>query len=158
MKKLLIVLTILFSVNSLSAIEVGHKAINFTGTTVDGKTISLDQYKGKKAVWIIFWATWCPYCEKEIPALKEVYKEYGDKIEIIGVNIGVRDDMDSIEAYQMEHDIPYSLIMSNDVAREYGVRGTPTQVIIDIHGTVMYKGTRAPSNVGEKTVNALIAK
>ena len=158
MKKLLVALAMLFTINSLSAIEIGDKAINFTGTTVDGKKISLDQYKGKKAVWLVFWATWCPYCEKEIPALKELYEKYHDKVEIIGINIGVRDSMDNIEAYQMEHDIPYSLIMSNAVTRDYRVRGTPTQIVIDINGTVIFKGTRVPKNIGDKTIDTLIAK
>lgn len=158
MKKIVVALIIMFSIHSLNAIEIGQKAINFTGTTLEGKEISLNQFKGKKAVWLTFWATWCPYCENEIPALKELHEKYNDKLEIIAVNIGVKDSIDNIEAYEMKHDLPYSIIMSNKITRDYKVRGTPTQVVIDINGTVIYKGTRVPSNIGEKTINTLIKK
>ena len=158
MKKILLVLAMLFSINSLNAIEVGQKAINFTGTTLDGKKVSLEEFQGKKAVWIIFFATWCPYCEKEIPALKELYEKYNDKLEIIAVNIGVRDSIKKAKEYKIKHNIPYDIIFSNDITRAYEVRGTPTQIVIDISGTVIYKGTRVPSNIGEKTINTLIAK
>jgi len=158
MKKIILILAMLFSLSSLNAIEMGQKAIDFTGTTLDGKKISLSQFQGKKAVWLTFWATWCPYCEQEVPALKELHEKYNDKLEIIAINIGVKDSMDNIEAYEMKHDIPYSIIMSNEITRDYKVRGTPTQVVIDINGTVIYKGTRVPSNIGEKTINTLIKK
>ncbi|MGK0256554.1 MAG: thiol-disulfide isomerase/thioredoxin, partial [Arcobacteraceae bacterium] len=100
MKKMLLVLAMLFSINSVSAIEVGDKAINFNATTLEGKQISLEQFKGKKAVWLVFWATWCPYCEKEIPALKDLYKKYNDKLEIIAVNIGVNDSIEKAKDYK----------------------------------------------------------
>lgn len=158
MKKILMMLVMIFSVNSVNAIEVGQKAINFTATTIDGKEISLDQFQGKKAVWLTFWATWCPYCEKEVPALKSLHEKYSDKLEVIAINIDVRDSLDNIEAYEMKHDLPYKIIVSNPITRDYKVRGTPTQVLIDINGTVVYKGTRVPSNVTDEIIKQITTK
>ncbi|MGB5866899.1 MAG: TlpA disulfide reductase family protein [Arcobacteraceae bacterium] len=158
MRKFLMIFVMIFSLNNLNAIEIGQKAINFTATTVDGKEISLEQFQGKKAVWLTFWATWCPYCEKEVPALKNLYEKYNDKLEIIAINIGVRDSLENIEAYEMKHDIPYKIIMNNEITREYKVSGTPTQVLIDINGTVVYKGTRVPSNVTDEIIKQITTK
>jgi len=158
MKKIYLAIALLFSINSLHAIEVGDKAINFTATTVEGKKVSLEDFKGKKAVWLTFWATWCPYCAKEVPALKSLHEKYNDKLEVIAINIGVKDSLDNIEAFEMKHDLPYDIIMSNEITREYRISGTPTQIVIDIHGIVVYKGTQVPKNIGDKTIDALLAK
>ena len=122
MKKLLVALAMLFTINSLSAIEIGDKAINFTGTTVDGKKISLDQYKGKKAVWLVFWATWCPYCEKEIPALKELY-EKGQGIRLSGVGThhqnGVSETSIKFTVYKACVLLIHAALQWSDVAEKY---------------------------------------
>lgn len=158
MKRILLILAMVFSINSLNAIELGAPALDFTATTIDGKKISLSQYKGKKAVWLVFWATWCPYCQKEIPALKELHKKYGDKVEILAINIGVNDSIDKSKDYQFEHDLPYQIIFSNEITRQYEVQGTPTQIVIDAKGRVVYKGTRVPKDITEENINALLAK
>ena len=158
MKKIFMVLAMIFSVSSLSAVELGTMAPNFKATTLSGKEVSLDQFKGKKAVWLVFWATWCPYCQKEIPALKELHKKYGDKVEILAINIGVNDSIEKSEDYKFEHDLPYDIIFSNEITRQYKVRGTPTQIVIDAKGRVVFKGTRVPQDITEGNINALLAK
>ncbi|MDC0932304.1 peroxiredoxin family protein [Arcobacteraceae bacterium] len=158
MKKILIILAMIFSINNLNAVELGQKAPNFEATTISGKQVSLEQFKGKKAVWLVFWATWCPYCTKEIPALKELHKKYGDKIEILAINIGVRDSVEKSQDYKFEHDLPYDIIFSNEITRQYEVRGTPTQIVIDAKGVVAFKGTRVPKNITDENIQALLAK
>jgi len=158
MKRIFIILVMVFSMSSLSAVELGQIAPNFTAKTLSGKQVSLEQFKGKKAVWLVFWATWCPYCTKEIPALKELHKKYGDKIEILAINIGVRDSAERSEDYKFEHNLPYDIIFSNEITRQYKVRGTPTQIVIDAKGRVAFKGTRVPSNITDENIQALLAK
>ena len=158
MKKIFMILTMIFSISTLSALELGQMAPNFTETTLSGKQVSLEQFKGKKAVWLTFWATWCPYCKKEIPALKELHKKYGDKIEIIAVNIGVRDSVEKSEDYKFEHNLPYDIIFSNELTRKYEVRGTPTQIVIDAKGRIVFQGTRVPKAITEENIKALLAK
>jgi peroxiredoxin len=158
MKKILIILAMIFSINNLNAVELGQKAPNFEAITLSGEKVSLDQFKGKKAVWLTFWATWCPYCTKEIPSLKELHEKYGDKVEILAINIGVRDSVEKSQDYKFEHDLPYDIIFSNEITRQYGVRGTPTQIVIDSRGIVAFKGTRVPKNITNENINALLAK
>ena len=158
MKKIILILAMIFALTNLSAMDGKNTAPNFEATTLTGKKVSLEQFKGKKAVWLNFWATWCPYCKKEIPALKEIHKKYGDKVEVLAINIGVRDSVEKAKDYAFEYDIPYDIIFSNDITALYGVQGTPTQVVIDINGKIAYVGTRVPLNLTEKNINDLLTK
>ena len=56
----------------------------FTFQDREGKDVSLSDFKGK---WVIidFWGSWCRYCIKGIPALKEAYAKYQTQVEVIGV-------------------------------------------------------------------------
>ena len=49
--------------------------------------VQLSEFKGKY-VLLDFWATWCPDCRKDVPAVKELYDKYGSKVEFIGVSFG----------------------------------------------------------------------
>jgi len=158
MKKILLILAMIFSVSSLNALTQGQIAPNFTAETLSGKKVSLEQFKGKKVVWLTFWATWCPYCKKEIPALKELQKKYGEKVEILAINIGVNDSVEKASDYKFEHDLPYDVIFSNEITRQYEVRGTPTQIVIDGQGRIVYQGTRVPKNIADEDINNLLGK
>lgn len=155
---MIIIFAMIFSISSLNAVEPGEIALNFTATTLDGKEVSLEQFKGKKAVWLVFWATWCPYCHKEIPALKELHTKYADKVEILAINIGINDSEKKAKNYQMKNELPYDIIFSNEITRQYRVEGTPTQVVVDIEGKVVFKGTRVPQEITDEQINALLKK
>jgi len=65
-----------------------HAAPGFTLKDLNGKEVSLKEFKDKKAVLLVFWATWCVYCRQEIPELIKLKSQYKDKnLEIFGVNI-----------------------------------------------------------------------
>src|SRR5690242_17181569 len=50
-----------------------------------GQPVNKDSWAGK-VVLVNFWATWCPPCREEIPELLKLKKEYGDRLEIIGIS------------------------------------------------------------------------
>lgn len=54
-------------------VKVGSVAPDFTMQTIDGKPFSLSELKGRVVV-LDFWASWCPDCRKEAPAVVELYK------------------------------------------------------------------------------------
>ncbi len=68
--------------------EVGYLAPDFALPNLDGKTVRLSDYQGKKGVFINFWATWCPPCRLEMPTMEKVYQEYQSQgLEILAVSI-----------------------------------------------------------------------
>ena len=156
MKKILMIFIMIFSINNLNAAAFGEKAPNFITTTIDGNQISLEQYKGKKAVWLVFWATWCPYCENEIPNLKNLYKTHSDKVEIIAVNVAVKDSIEKTKQYIKEHDLPYTVVYDGKIAQEYKVRGIPLQIVIDKNGIVVDKRSKVPSEITKKELDLLL--
>ena len=58
---------------------VGHKAIEFSLKTFDGKRVGLNQLRGR-VVLLDFWATWCPPCREELPYLDILQETYGNRV------------------------------------------------------------------------------
>ena len=127
--------------NSSIAIEVGDFAPAFELNGLDGEPLRLTDYRGKKAVYLVFWNTWCSYCIKRAPRYKELQEKFGDRLEIIAVNTTWSDSKDEIEQYQQRFGVNYPIAMDNGEAltERYGVYGVPTEFIIDIDGVIRYR-------------------
>lgn len=138
---LLIVLITLLSFTSNA-----EPAKDFTITTIDTRTFTLSSYEQHKPVYLFFWATWCPICKKEIPKVKALYEAYGDQIEILAINVGLNDSLSNVEDYIKEYDIQYPIAFDTNsvISEQFGVFGTPTQVVIDIDGEIRYQGHQYP--------------
>jgi thiol-disulfide isomerase/thioredoxin len=114
----------------------------FTLETVDGKKVSLSDFKGKGVI-INFWATWCPPCRQEIPDMIELQKAYSGKFTFIG--IAVNDKPENVAAYVKEKGINYPVAMGNEkVVVDYGklleggqIRGIPTSFAINSKGEIV---------------------
>ncbi|MEK6802728.1 MAG: redoxin domain-containing protein [Nitrospirota bacterium] len=114
----------------------GMPASGFSLTDLNGKTHSLEQYKGK-VVLLNFWATWCKPCTTEMPAMQTAYDQLREKgFVVLAVN-ELEDEgkvREHIAAYK--HTFPVLLDQENKVANQYGVFGLPVSVFIDQHGVV----------------------
>lgn len=113
-------------------------APDFTFPDVNGKMVSLSDFRGK---WVIidFWGSWCPWCIKGFPALKEAYAKYEGKVEVIGV--ACLDPKDAWENALKKYDLPWVNLYNGaekggPVLQEYGIEGFPTKVIVDPEGKV----------------------
>jgi thiol-disulfide isomerase/thioredoxin len=75
-------------ISSIPAPEVGHPAPDFSLPTLDGAEIRLADLRGRPVI-LNFWATWCPPCRREMPALEIVWQQYnrGD-VMVLGVDQG----------------------------------------------------------------------
>ena len=112
-------------------------APNFTLKDLEGKDVSLSDFKGK---WVIldFWGSWCPWCIKGFPELKEAYSKYKGELEIIGIdcNEGEKEWRAGVETYQLPWVNVYNPSDSK-VLSEYGVQGFPTKAIINPEGKIV---------------------
>ncbi len=131
-----------------STAEIGRPAPNFTLEDLDGRKISLDQFKGK-IVMLDFWATWCGPCRMTMPVAEELQKEYSDIMVLLAVNL--QESNDTVVAYLREEGInPLVLLdQQGSVGMMYGADGIPLQVLIDQEGIVRYMqmGVAPPSRI-----------
>lgn len=115
----------------------GYYAPNFSLTNIDGnKTASLSDYRGQ-AVLIFFWATWCPYCKAEMPAVEMVYKAYKDKgFTVLAVDVG--ESAGLARQYQDAHDITFPILddPNRSAASAYDVTAFPTYFFVDPSGVI----------------------
>ena len=105
----------------------------------DGKAHAITDYEGR-VVLLNFWATWCPPCVEEVPALDALQAELGDRgLRVLGVAL---EEAGPVRAFAREHGVDYPLLPGGrtafDIAAEYGNgRGTlPYTVVIDRDGIV----------------------
>ena len=122
-------------------LTVGSKAPEFAGdgwqlTDLDGRPIRLAELRGK-AVWIDFWASWCPPCQQETPVIREIAAEYEDRgLVVVGVQVQetVEEGRAYVERYGLEHVIGADV--GGHVFRAYRVFGLPTQFFVDADGII----------------------
>ncbi|MDQ0970990.1 peroxiredoxin [Neobacillus niacini] len=127
---------------NMGGLKVGAKAPDFELRTLAGDTVKLSDFRGKK-VMLNFWATWCPPCKAEMPAMEEFHKETGDDVVILAVNIDPHLD---VKAFVDENGItfPIPLDAEDKVNETYQVLSIPTTYFIDTNG-----------NIGNKYIGAM---
>nr|WP_182199949.1 redoxin domain-containing protein [Paraliobacillus salinarum] len=120
-------------------LNVGNTAPDFTLETLSGDQVSLSDYRGKK-VMLNFWATWCPPCRAEMPAMQNFYTD--NDVEVLAVNListetAKQDVVDFVDSFGLTFSI--LLDEGNQVALAYGIRPIPTTYMIDTNGVIQKK-------------------
>ena len=130
--------------NSVEAVWNGDSAMDFSAQTNAGDTFTLSEQAGT-VVLINFWATWCGPCVEEMPALQDLYEEYGDSdnVRIILINAGESSQTVHRFLSQNGYTMPCIYDTDNTVNDQYGVMGIPYTVIFNKDGTVAetYEGS-----------------
>lgn len=123
----------------------GMPYIDFAGEDAKGRKVMLSQLAPKgKYVLVDFWASWCPYCIKELPELTELYSTYKDKgLEIVGV--AVRDKTSDTEAMVEKKNIPWKILYNTQKVPYdiYGFSGIPHHMLIGPDGKIISRGESA---------------
>lgn len=122
---------------------------------LNGGTLSLADYRGKKPVILDFFATWCPNCRRNTPHLNELYKKYKDQVEIIAVNL--HEDPAVVRQFADSYNLtfPVALDETSSIANQFDVRYTNTHVFIDLNGTVLRV---VSGDVQERDIQVLIKR
>ncbi|MCY0864784.1 MAG: redoxin domain-containing protein [Sulfobacillus sp.] len=129
------------STTSTVGVAPGDIAPNFTLTTSTGQTVTLSQLRGHP-VWLNFWATWCPYCNKEIPIVEQEAVTHQGQLDVVGVD--VEESASKVNTFMTAHHMTYPVVLDSQgaVSASYGVTGLPTSVFIRPDGRVgaLYTG------------------
>ena len=126
-----------------SGIAVGSAAPVVSVRDLDGNTVDLGRYIGKKPMLLEFWATWCELCEELLPRIRSAQSTYGSAVEFIGINVTVNQTPARVRRYLQQHQPPFRTLYDNDGAsiRAYQVPATSYVVIVDRAGKVAYTGS-----------------
>lgn len=115
----------------------GVEAPDFTLNDINGKPLSLSSFRGKY-VLIDFWGSWCGWCIKGFPQLKEYYNKYAGKFEILGVDC--RDSEEKWKAAVKKHELPWKHVYNpsnSNVIDLYKVQGYPTKILVGPDGKIV---------------------
>ncbi len=113
-------------------------APDFTVKTLEGKEVSLSDYRGK-LVFLNFWAVWCPYCVREMPDLNSANDEFakaGGRAIVLALD--VQEDYDTVKRYVDKNKLTLPILMdeTGSVAQMYRVQGIPVTYVINPDGSL----------------------
>lgn len=125
----------------LPAIPTGQMAPDFALPDPSGKVVRLSDFRGKKAVFVNFWASWCPACQLEMPTLETAYQRFKDRgLEVVAVSID-RGGPRAVARFTREHKISFPVLhdRGQKVMDQYDVNFIPTHFYIDRAGKIRGK-------------------
>ena len=109
----------------------------FQLTDLDGRPVRLADLRGR-AVWLNFWASWCPPCQSETPILRDVADRYRDRgLVLIGISVQ-ETSAANVAAYAAKYQLGYTIAadVTGEIYALYRPPGLPTQVFIGPDGAV----------------------
>ena len=128
------------NLSNQTRVKPGLPAPNFTFPGLDGKMVSLTDYKDK-VVFLNIWATWCPPCREEMPSMEKLYKELkGEDFEILAVSIDAL-GAKAVAPFMKEYKLSFPALLNPEgtIQRLYGTTGIPESFIINKEGIVEQK-------------------
>ncbi|HUF51853.1 MAG TPA: TlpA disulfide reductase family protein [Longimicrobiales bacterium] len=167
MKKLLV--TTLFALLAVAPLATAPLAAQDVGLPIgavpeavqledlDGNTVDLARYVGKKPVLIEFWATWCPLCAELEPRLLAAKRRHGDALDIVIVAVGVNQTTRSIRRHVTDHTMPGPVLFDarGRAARAFRAPSTSYIVALNARGQVVYTGVGADQDIAAAAARAV---
>ena len=118
--------------------QVGFTAPGFTLDALTGDPITLSDLRGKVMV-LNLWASWCPPCRAEMPALNAQYQKFRDRgLVVLGINTTFQDDEASARAAIRDWGLSFPIVFDRDGAtsRQYRLQAMPTTFFIGRDGVI----------------------
>lgn len=133
-------------VDRLKSIAIGAQAPGFELKDLDGKLVSLKDFKGKY-VLLDFWASWCGPCRKENPTVVKAYDSYKTKgFTVLGVSLDATEE--PWRKAVKEDGMPWTQVINDKQAgvnRLYEVKAIPANFLIDPKGKIIASNLRGPA-------------
>lgn len=130
-------------------LKPGTPAPEFQLNDLEGKAVKLSDFRGKTVV-LVFWASWCPDCRKEVPELKEMYSKHGREVQF--VSISYDREFQRLKDFAAEKELPGVQLFDPEgmkkskVGSDYHVKWIPSLYVIGPDGKVKL-GTVVASKV-----------
>jgi thiol-disulfide isomerase/thioredoxin len=111
----------------------------FTAENLEGKKMSLDDFRGKVVI-LNFWATWCPPCRLEMPSMEKLYRRFkGQGLEIVAMNFMERPE--PISSFMKDNALTFRVLLdrTGEIAQLYGAHALPVSYLIGREGDLLAK-------------------
>lgn len=118
--------------------QKGRPAPDFTFPDLDGRNVSLSDFRGK-VVLVNIWATWCPPCREEMPSMQKLYERFkGEDFEILAVSIDA-DGREAVAPFMQEMNLTFPALLDpkEKIRALYGIRGVPESFVIERNGILV---------------------
>jgi len=123
-----------------SSTAVSEQAPDFSLESFEGETISLDEQQGK-AVFVDFWAAWCPFCVEEMPEIEKIAQEFKDDLVVLGIHRTETESVENGAKFAKDKGVTYPLLKDSDgsIYKAYtgGRNFMPTAAFINKEGKVV---------------------
>ena len=131
-------------------IPVGRTPPAVTLENLQGDSVALSQWIGKKPVIVEFWATWCPICEALLPRMEAAKKKYGDRAEFVVIAVAVNQSKNSVRRHLARHPMPFTFLWDGKGAavRAFQAPSTSYIAVLNEKGKVVYTGVGADQDIG----------
>jgi peroxiredoxin len=134
-----------------------HPAPDLTLPQLDGTQLTLRDLRGQ-VVLINIWATWCPPCRAEMPAIQQAYAEYRDRGFIV-LAVNQREDATAITPFLEQHGLTFPILLdrAGQAGATYQASALPPSFFVDRRGVIraVYRGPM-PSRVIAPPVEQLL--
>ncbi len=136
----------------------GFAAPDFTLETLDGRQVTLSELRGK-AVVVNLWASWCPPCRAEMPALQAAYEADRDRgLEILAVDMTWQDREEDARQFVDDFGLTFPIPLDRDgtVARQYLMRALPSTFFVGPDGIIRKVVIGGP--MSEATIRSAVSE
>jgi len=146
---LLLLVPAVLRAQDIIGIPVGETPPAVTLENLNGDSVALSQWIGKKPVIVEFWATWCPICAELLPRMEAAQKKFGDRAEFLVVAVAVNQSKNSVRRHLEKHPMPFTFLWDGNGAavRAFDAPSTSYVVVLDVTGRVVYTGVGADQDI-----------
>ncbi len=112
-------------------------SFDFSAELVGGEKVKLSDFKGK-VIFLNFWATWCPPCLAEMPAMERLFRKMKDKpFHMFAVNL--MEKRPKVKKFLASKDFTYDIVMDpeGEISEKYNAENLPTTYILDKQGRII---------------------
>jgi len=138
--------------NENTGLDIGDFPPDFILRSLENDNVQLSSFRGKKAVVVNFWATWCPPCREEMPAFEDMFVRNKDNLEVLGVNL--QESERAMNNFLLEIPVTYPLLLDLDaeVKKIYNIFTQPVTYFVDKDGIIVDKkfGPLTPGEIEDK--------
>ena len=122
-------------------VQVGEQVPEYGALTLSGDSVHLFDLRDQ-VVLLNIWATWCPPCREEIPALQALHEEHSaEGLNIVGVSVDAAHDRENVRTFADEYGVTYAIWhdAADLIRTRFVITGVPTTLLIDRSGVIRWR-------------------